>query len=196
MHKFIGLGILLLLTLSQLSGQKLPKFELNDIHGDTFSTNNLLERQSLIVITHIGCGPGMQVFKDLQDFADTLLNDSIDVYLVLENTEEQFLAFTADSGNHWSTFRKYFQLDREFPFSVVAECKKPHKKYSNPQTGISYQCRGLKRKFKSSSSPTIILTDPKQGVVLKDKGYTLTSNPSKINRYREFLHEVNLKAKD
>lgn len=131
-------------------------------------TNEIFDnRNSVVVLGHIGCPPLMQFIKDIQE---SKVDDEFQIIFILENTHLQVNDFNSSDDNTWSKIRKYFKVDPVDEI-LIPECEVDNTESHGGDIIISTQCRKLSKILRTKVSPTLYLVDSKGDIIKSLKGY-------------------------
>jgi thioredoxin-related protein len=166
--------------------KKFPLFSSQSIQGKTIDNRFFEQKNTLVILAHLGCPAAMQLIDDLNE-VDT---SKFQILIFLENTPSQINAFNADEKSIWLNLRNNFKM-KPIQFDVIAECEKENIIEKDGNISIHPQCRKISKKLKVHHSPYIYHVNQQGEIIQTLDGYSGNKEKDKRLEYtfRKLLFE-------
>jgi hypothetical protein len=155
----------LLLSSFDTKPKKFPEISYVTSSGQTFTNNNFKDKNSIVVLFHLGCPPAMSLLKDIQE-ANLDQNSDVQIVGIVANTPQQIKDFNSTADNDWSDLREQFSLE-PVKIPLIGECDADHvRKDEDGNVVLGKQCTNLGKKIKTRYSPTLVYVN-RDGNIIK-----------------------------
>lgn len=174
---------ILITTLTSFNYKReFPTINYQTIDGKNITNDFFKGKKTIVILGHLGCPAAMLLLEDLNSFEP----EPFQILIFLENTHEQVMDFNSSEKNNWSSLRNYFKV-QPITQNVIAECETENIERIGDDIIVGQQCRGLSKKIKTKTSPTIVYVDETGSIYKKLKGYYGDMN--QIDRVKKLLND-------
>lgn len=157
--------LFLLLSSFDTKPKKFPTVNYVTSTGEKFTNDNFKNKNTIVVLFHLGCPPAMSVLQDIER-ANLDESNNVEIVGVVANTPQQIRDFNSTTDNPWSDLREQFNL-QPVQIPLIGECDSNNVRLDdNGDVIIGKQCTKLGKKIKTRYSPTLVYVN-EDGNIMK-----------------------------